>query len=133
MTPNMTIEQILVTDVTTVAPDAEIGQAARLLMERGVTGAPVVDAAGALVGILTTKDCFKAALSAAYYDQWGGTVERYMSPGPETLDISLDIVSAAERFIATSYHLYPVTKDGRMVGLIGRSDLLAAFLGAKSS
>lgn len=128
MTEPIAIEQFMVTDIASVAPDMEVGRAAHFLMDRGIAGAPVVDASDTLVGIFTKKDCFKAALNAAYYDQWGGTVERYMTANPETMDVSLDIVEAAKRFIATPYRLFPVTREGNLVGVLSRSDLLRAFL-----
>ncbi|WP_029042419.1 CBS domain-containing protein [Cucumibacter marinus] len=128
MTTNLIIENFMVREFATLPPDMEIGQAARFLVDRGYAGAPVVDESDALVGILTKKDCFKAALNAAYYAQWGGAVERYMTADPETLDPSLDIVSAAERFIASPYRMFPVMSETSLVGVISRSDLLRAFL-----
>lgn len=128
MTQLLTIEKFMVSDIATLVPETEIGRAARFLTDRAIAGVPVVDATDELVGILTKKDCFKAALNAAYYGQWGGTVERYMTKDPETLDVTLDIVSAAEKFIARPYRLFPVTRDGQMVGVLSRSDLLKAFL-----
>ena len=88
----------------------------------------MVEEADELVGMLTKKDCFKAALNAAYYNEWSGTVDQYMTRAPETLDAGLDIVSAAERFLATPYRRFPVVEDGRLVGLLSRSDLLRAFV-----
>ena len=87
-TGRLTIETFMVRDVATLAPETEIGHAAKFLTDRAIAGAPVVDAADKLIGILTKKDCFKAALNAAYYGQWGGTVERYMTRDPETLDFA---------------------------------------------
>lgn len=130
MNKRISIAQFMVTDVTTLTPDMEIGHAARILMDEAIAGAPVVDASGDLLGILTKKDCFKAALNAAYYGQWGGTVERYMTRNPETLDAATDIVSAAERFIARPYRMFPVLNEDMMVGILTRSDLLRAFLNA---
>ena len=129
MTPSLTIRAFMVSEIATLTPETEIGHAARFLSDRGIAGAPGVDASGELVGMLTKKDCFKAALNAAYYGQWGGTVERYMTRNPETLDIDLDIVAAAETFIARPYRLFPVMSEGRMVGVLSSSDLLKAFLG----
>lgn len=133
MTQARTIADYMVTEVITLSPDLEINHAVALLLERKISGAPVIDATGQLVGILTKKDCFKAALNATYYKQWGGTVARYMSASVETLDASLDIVTAAERFLAAPYRFYPVMRDGQMIGLLSRSDLLRAFSDFQSS
>lgn len=124
----ISIAQFMVTDVRTLSPENEIGFAAGFLVDEAIAGAPVVDGSGELVGILTKKDCFKAALNAAYYGQWGGTVERYMTRNPETLDAATDIVSAAERFIARPYRMFPVLDEEMMVGILTRSDLLRSFL-----
>ncbi len=124
----ISIAQFMVTDVRTLSPENEIGFAAGFLMDEAIAGAPVVDGSGELVGILTKKDCFKAALNAAYYGHWGGTVERYMTRNPETLDAATDIVSAAERFIARPYRMFPVLDEEMMVGILTRSDLLRSFL-----
>lgn len=122
-----TIAQFMVTELETLSPGMEIGAALSQLLEKRISGAPVLDDTGELVGILTTKDCFRAALNAAYYKQWGGTVADYMSVELETMDTELDIVSAAERFLATPFRRFPVLKEGQLVGLLSRSDLLAAF------
>ena len=128
MTERRTIADFMVTDVLTVPPGMEILHAVRLLLDCKLSGAPVVEEADELVGMLTKKDCFKAALNAAYYNEWSGTVDQYMTRAPETLDAGLDIVSAAERFLATPYRRFPVVEDGRLVGLLSRSDLLRAFV-----
>jgi CBS domain-containing protein len=115
------------TQVVTCLPSLEINEAVARLLARNISGMPVVDAAGTLVGILTAKDCFKAALNASYYQGWGGVVADYMSVGAETLDEGLDIVSAAQRFLRSPYRRFPVVKDGTLVGIVTRLDLLRAF------
>ena len=128
MTERRTIADFMVTDLITVSPGMDILQAVTLLLDRGVSGAPVVEETDELVGILTKKDCFKAALNAAYYKELGGAVDQYMTRSPETLDARIDIVSAAERFLASPYRRFPVVEDGHLVGLLSRSDLLRAFV-----
>lgn len=128
MTGTSTIGDYMVREVVTLPSSMEINHAVALLLERGIAGAPVLDDTGEMVGILTKKDCFKAALNASYYQQWGGTVASYMSPNVETLDAGLDIVTAAERFLASPFRFYPVTRDGQLAGILSRSDLLRAFI-----
>lgn len=133
MTQRQTIADYMVTDLVTVSPTLEINHAVALLLDKKISGAPVVDETGDLVGILTKKDAFKAALNATYYKQWGGTVAQYMSKSVQTLDADLDIVSAAEEFLSSPYRFFPVARDERMVGILSRSDLLRAFMGFQSS
>ncbi|MCD7059368.1 CBS domain-containing protein [Pelagibacterium xiamenense] len=125
--PAGTIARYMTTDVISLAPDIEINRAIALLLTKRISGAPVLDRSRALVGILTKKDCFKAALNASYYQQWGGLVSDYMSGDVETLDAELDLIGAAQRFLTSTYRRFPVMREGEMVGLLSRTDLLRAF------
>jgi CBS domain-containing protein len=116
-------------ELVTVTPDMEINRAMNLLIDNRISGAPVLDATGNLVGMLSQKDCLKAALHASYFREWGGTVTDYMSGQPQTLDADLDLVEAAEAFLASSFRRFPVMSEGRLVGQISRSDLLRALSG----
>lgn len=127
MTSRPTIADYMSRDVATLDPEMEVNHAVAVLLERGYSGAPVVDGAGKLVGVLSMKDCLRAALNASYFQEWGGTVADYMSTTVETLDAEVDIVQAAERFLTSRYRRFPVTSEGRLVGQISRVDLLRAL------
>lgn len=122
-----TVADHMKTELVTLAPDVEIVRAVAILLEEGVSGACVLDAAGELVGVLSKRDCLKAALSASYYKEWGGTVADYMTRDPQTLDAGLEIVGAAELMIHSSYRRFPVVHHGRFVGQISRTDVLEAL------
>lgn len=126
MTRVTRIADIMTKGPLTFAPDLEINHAVSRLLSRRVSGAPVVDDHDQLVGILTARDCFKAVLSARYYEGWGGVVSDYMSSPVETMDTKLDIVTAAEKFLGSRYRRFPVLEAGRLVGVISRFDVLRA-------
>lgn len=128
MRPQTVVERVMRTDFLRLAPAMPIREAVALLARRQASAAPVIDEAGGLVGILTEKDCFRPMLNASYYQQWDGSVADFMSRGVVTLPPDLDFVSAAEEFLARSHRAYPVMRDGEIVGLLHRSDLLAAIL-----
>ena len=123
------IRDYMATQVATFKPDMEILRAMELLIEKKFSGAPVVDEGGRLIGVLSKKDCLKAVLNASYHQEWGGKVADYMSRTVETLDANLDLVAAAERFLASHYRRFPVMEDGRMIGQSSRADLLRALVG----
>ena len=125
--PITTVADCMKVDLVTLSPDIEIVRAVAILLENKVSGACVLDASGQLVGVLSKRDCLKAALNASYYKQWGGIVADYMSPNPVTLDADIDLVDAAEGMIASSYRRFPVMRDGRFVGQISRTDVLEAL------
>lgn len=122
-----TVADIMVSRLVTFAPDMNIHEAIRILLDKRLSGAPVVDATGALVGMLSKKDCLRVVFSSQYYDDWGGPVRDYMSTSVETLDADLDLVSAVEHFLGSNFRRFPVLRDGKLVGLVSRYDILQAL------
>ena len=127
MTQRPIIADYMATDLVTLPPEMEINHATAILLEKRYSGAPVVNGAMKLVGVLSKKDCMRAALNASYYQEWGGSVADYMSAEVETLDADLDLVQAAERFLKSNYRRFPVMRGDRLVGQIIRADLLRAI------
>ena len=124
---NATISDYMATELVSFAPDGDIVEAMRILLERGFSGAPVVDGQGKLCGILSQKDCFEIIYRTAYYQDWGGQVQQYMSSEVEHLSADCSVVEAAEKFLSSSFRRFPVLRDGNLVGLICRHDILGAL------
>jgi CBS domain-containing protein len=110
-----------------LTPDMEVMHAVGILVERQISGAPVLDRTGNLVGMLSEKDCMRVALSAGYYGEWGGRVAEYMHSPVATIDADTPIVEVAQLFAEHEYRRYPVVEDARLVGQISRSDVLRAL------
>lgn len=119
-----TVADIMATDLITFSPEMNIHEAIRTLLDERISGAPVVDAEGKLVGVLSKKDCLKIVFSTQYHDDWGGPVRDFMSAPVETLDSELDVVSAAQAFLESHFRRFPVLRDGKLVGQISRYDIL---------
>ncbi len=117
----------MTTDVVTLSPDQEINSAVHVLLEHGVSGAPVVHDEGQIVGMLTEKDCLRASLEASYYRDWGKPVAAYMSRDVITMDPGIDIFMACQVFLDGPYRRFPVVEAGRLVGQISRTDVLRAL------
>jgi len=113
--------------LTTLEPDTEILHAVQKLIKNDIAAAPVVDKDGALVGILTEKDCMRVVLNACYHSEYGGTVADFMSNEVEAMSPEDSITDAARRFLDKRYHRYPVLDNNRLVGQISRRDLLRAL------
>jgi CBS domain-containing protein len=122
------IRDYMATDLVLLRPEMEILHAMRILLDKRISGAPVVNREGALVGVLSKKDCLRAALHASYYQEWASAVSAHMSRKVETLDADLDLISAVKRFLESPYRRFPVTAEGRLVGQISRADLLRALI-----
>jgi len=121
--PNQ-VHEVMTRDLVTVAPDDEITRVVSLLIKHDISGVPVVDRDGKLVGILTERDCITIALEAGYFDERGGIVAEYMSTPVETVEADAGLVEVAERLRDSQYRRFPVLEEGRLVGLISRRDVL---------
>lgn len=101
-------------------------QAMGALLDKKISGAPVVDDAGDLVGILSEVDLMEVIVQGSYYDEAQGIVGDYMRTPVETIGPDMDIYSLAEKFQKEHRRRYPVVKNGKLVGQISRRDVLRA-------
>ena len=127
MNRSPTAQDYMSTDLVTFAPDMDVHRAMKVLLARHISGAPVVDDQGRLVGILAVKDCLKVVFSASYHQEWGGRVSEFMSTNARTVDVATDIVEVAELFLKSRFRRYPVMRDHHLVGIITRHDVLRAL------
>ena len=111
----------------TLGPEMEIRQAVHLLINKDISGAPVLDVHGRLVGVLTERDCMRVALQADYHAEPGGLVKEFMSENPQWVGPEQSILTLADLFINGRFHRYPVVDNGRLVGVISRRDVMRAM------
>ncbi|MFZ2290616.1 MAG: CBS domain-containing protein [Halopseudomonas yangmingensis] len=126
MLKSVKVRDYMITDLVTFKADTDLFKAIDVLIERRISGAPVVDDEGHLLGLLSESDCLRGILSGSYFEEAGGRVESVMTCGVETVDAAADIVKAAEHFIHRGRRRLPVLEDGRLVGQISRRDILRA-------
>jgi CBS domain-containing protein len=125
--PSIHARDYMARDIVTFTPDIDLMDAISILVDRRISGAPVVDATGNLVGVLSEKDCLKVGLEAGYYGERAGPVARFMNSPVETIDAQTPIAEVAKRFIETGRRRFPVLDGTRLVGQISRRDVLRAI------
>ena len=123
----MKVRDYMVREVVTTPPDSEITRAVGLLIQNDISGLVVTDSAGAVVGILTERDCIRTATQSGYFDELGGPVADYMSSPVITVSPDEDLMNVAIRFIDSKFRRYPVVDNGRLLGIISRRDVLRAL------
>ena len=121
------IQDFMATDLITFTPDTPIETAIESFLTNKISGAPVVDENGDLVGILSEKDCMKTLFEASYYNNLGGHVKEYMSTDLSTIDVNDTLSNVADNFIKSRFRRFHVTKGGKLVGQISRRDVLRAI------
>jgi CBS domain-containing protein len=113
--------------LVTFKPDTDVLDAVHVLVKNRIAGAPVVDDAGNLIGMLSELDCMKVALHAGYHGDWGGPISDFMTDGVQTVDADMSIIDLAEVFIDSRFRRFPVMENNRLVGQISRRDVLRAL------
>jgi CBS domain-containing protein len=121
----LTAGAIMTTDLITVRPDASIESAIETLLNEGISGLPVTDDEGRLVGVIT-----EFALLAVTYDKRvkNHTVSQHMTREVITVDINDPISRIADLCIVHRVRRVPVMQDGRLSGVIARRDVLRALV-----
>ena len=135
------VRDVMTTDVVTVHPDASFKAVVRLLAEHGVDGAPVVDEDGTVLGVVSGSDltCHEeepprlASLLGRSARQHvrksrGRTARDLMSCPARTIDPSSAVCAALSEMARTRVGRLVVVEDGRLVGILTRSDVLRPFL-----
>jgi len=122
-----TVDDYMARDLITFMPEDDIHTAVKTLLENGISGAPVINRRGQLVGVLSKKDCLEVVYSTGYHQDWGGRVEDYMSKDVATIESGTDLINAADIFMSSAFRRFPILENGRMTGQISRADLLRAL------
>jgi CBS domain-containing protein len=142
----MKIEEIMTRDVISVSPQTSIHAAAQLMADHRVSGLPVIEADGRLVGIISDGDLilrqkrrrqtmtwwrsFVTApqqLARDYQKATGTTVGEVMTRSVLSISPVYEIETAASILHNRGIRRLPVVRDGRVVGIISRGDLIKAL------
>ena len=133
----MNVEQVMTRDVVTVTPETPLREVARILTERRITGLPVVDANGVVVGVVSGRDLLvKEVAPAARRRRRHGVDPRIEARTAGEAMTSPAVCISAERPLwecaawMTSHrvHRLPVSnRDGQLIGIVTRADLVRAF------
>ena len=126
------VQDVMIPKPIIFTPDMDLLEAARVLADRQISGAPVVDEKGTLIGVLTERDYLEAALIAGYHGEGGGRVRDYMSCEVQAVSVDDTLLDVAPRFVNSKHRRFPVMEDNRVVGLVTRRDVLKAVLDSAS-
>lgn len=143
----MTAAEVMTSGVTTIRPDETVADAARTMLRFGISGLPVVDAAGRLVGIVTEADFLRRAetgterrhpcwlefflgpghLADEYVHSHGRKVEEVMTQNVITVSRDTPLQEVVRIMEHKRIKRVPVVSDGKIVGIVSRANLVQAL------
>jgi CBS domain-containing protein len=142
----MKARDIMTTNVVTVSPDTDIAEAVRLMLERQISGVPVIDDSGRLAGILTEGDLMRRAElvtgrqswwikpisspeqeAKAFVKSYGLKVNDVMTKEVVTINEQEPLDRIAMVFEERGIKRTPVMRSGKVVGIVSRANLLRSL------
>jgi len=122
------VARYMAKDIISFSEDQEIVEAIDIMLAKRISGGPVLNDRGELIGILSEKDCLKIIVDRAYHNQPNqkSTVGEYMSKDVATVDIDKDVAEVANMFLSSNYRRYPVVENGKLKGQVSRRDIMKA-------
>jgi len=143
----MKAHDVMTWGVVSVEADAPVMRAARLMLQHRISGLPVVDGKGKLVGIVTEGDFLRRGelgtqhrrsrwlefligpgrLASEYVRACGRKVEEIMTPAPQTVDANTELGEVVRLMERHQVKRLPVVEDGKPIGIVSRANLLRAL------
>jgi CBS domain-containing protein len=138
----MRVSDVMSTEPFTVRAETPLKEAARQMLDRGISGLPVVDSGGRLVGIITEGDFVARQLSQTEarprllaallrrpeppHDT--ETVGEAMTASPVTITAEASLTEAARLMVSQRVKRLPVVDlNGDLIGIVSRADIMSAF------
>ncbi|GGD48012.1 CBS domain-containing protein [Muriicola marianensis] len=124
------VEDYMSKKLITFNPEQSVLEVMESFAKNRISGGPVLDDNGFLVGIISEADCMKEISESRYFNQpiLDKSVERFMTKDVETIPHDMSIFDAAGVFHKNKRRRLPVMKDGLLVGQISRKDIVVAAL-----
>ncbi|MBX4961503.1 CBS domain-containing protein [Rhizobium binae] len=147
-TKMLKVRSIMSSDPTTIGPNAKIWEAANAMLDDHISGLPVVDEAGRLLGIISETDFLRRGgkhtdthhglwrtffssrglLAEEYAKSFGNDVAEVMSSPAVTIEPNASVETAAEIMAEKNVKRLPVVEGEKVIGIVTRFDIMAALV-----
>ena len=152
----MKVSEIMTSNVMAAEPDDKVSDVAKVMIERGISGVPVVDDQNRVIGIITETDLvvrnayvhfptFLQILDARIYLQstrhfeeelrraLGTTAADVMTKDVRTVDMDAYLEGLATLMVEKKVNPVPVTQDGKLVGIVSLADIIGNMVEQESA
>jgi len=128
------VADIMSRNLVVFNPEHSIHHVMQQFIKHRISGGPVVDEKGKLMGVISEADCMKEISDSRYFNMpiLDKSVAHFMTKKVDTIDSGLSVFEAADLFSKTSRRRFPVMQNNRLVGQISRKDVVIAALNMKS-
>ncbi|OGS47065.1 MAG: hypothetical protein A2539_08185 [Elusimicrobia bacterium RIFOXYD2_FULL_34_15] len=117
-------KDVMIKEVFTVHPGSTLKEAVKTILSKGISGLPVVDDSGKVIGIITEKDIINYMISGNLHH---ALVSEAMSKNIVSVHTDTDLTKIALLFSEKGIKRVPVIDDGKLVGIISRRDMIRSI------
>ena len=135
VTPSkLTVSDVMTTQLVLFTPKQSIHEVMQSFIKYRISGGPVVNHKGILIGVISEADCMKEISDSRYFNMpiLDKSVGHFMTEKVDTIESNMSIFDAAAKFSKCSRRRYPVLDKGRLVGQVSRKDIVIAAINMKS-
>ena len=127
---NILVKDYMSKEIISFHKSDSIFEVKRVLLEKKISGAPVISKSGKLIGIISETDIMKQIIDSKYFNMPMSrtTVSKYMTKNVDYISPNETIFDAAEKFLRLKRKRFPVMESNRILGIISRVDIIAAAL-----
>lgn len=124
----ITVADVMTKNIITFQEEDSIHDVMKALIKHRISGGPVVNSAGNLIGIISEGDCMKEISDSRYFNMpiLDKSVGYFMTRKVETLPATMSLFDAASKFHKTGRRRFPVLLNGNLVGQVSRKDIVIA-------
>ena len=130
-----TVGDFMTRRLVTFHPEQSMDHVIKVLLEKKISGAPVIDDEDNLVGIISEGDCLKEVVRGKYTNtpSLSGKVCEHMAENVQMMHPDMNVFEAAQMFLNMRLRRFPVVKDGKLLGQISQKDVMRAVLNLKET
>ena len=131
----LTVSDIMTHNLIVFKPQDTIHEVMTAFIKYRISGGPVLNDQGDLVGVISEADCMKEISDSRYFNMpiLDKSVSHFMTKEVDTIQSNLSVFDAAALFSKSSRRRYPVMEKNRLVGQVSRKDIVISALNMKSN
>ena len=131
---NILVSDIMKRNLVVFSPNDSIFDVMKKFVKYKISGGPVLNKNGKIVGVISEADCMKEISDSRYFNMpiLDKRVKNFMEKNVDTIKSSTSIFDAASRFYNTSRRRFPVVENQKLVGQISRKDIVIAAINMQS-
>lgn len=133
--PAVTVAEYMSKKLITFHPDMYMDEVINSLLKHRISGGPVVNDDGEIVGVISEGDCMKEVVRGKYNNMpnLSGKVSDHMTPNVIVIGPEMNIFDAADKFLNMRIRRFPVVSFGKLLGQISQKDIMVAVHRLKST